>query len=97
MGFDGFFWLRAGSVRLCRSVVLFFWGSGEEYTATAMPMVPLCCARGVRMGHGRGFGHLEEKIGGFHPNLPFLQVTWHLWGGTLKIKFLLKGPSVSCQ
>ena len=29
--------------------------------------------------------------------LPFLSLTWYLWGGTWKIIFLLQGPSVSCH
>ena len=29
--------------------------------------------------------------------LPFLQPTWHLWGGTWKTNFLLKGPRVRCH
>ena len=29
--------------------------------------------------------------------LPFLQLAWHLWGGTWKISFLLKGRPLSCH
>ena len=29
--------------------------------------------------------------------IPFLQLTWHLWGGTWKMNFLLKGPPLSCH
>ena len=29
--------------------------------------------------------------------VPFLQVTWQLWGGTWKINVLLKGPPLSCH
>ena len=29
--------------------------------------------------------------------IEYLQPTWHLWGSTWKIEFLLKGPPVSCH
>ena len=35
--------------------------------------------------------------GGATQVVPFLQLTWHLWGGAWKIHFLLKGPPVSCH
>ena len=40
---------------------------------------------------------LLGDLGMVGKQLPFLQLTWHLWRGTWKINVLLRGAPVSCH